>query len=933
MNDANFHNAEAPHERWVASAGMVLVAFAFWKQMALLVGSGIVPHSGFAALLCVCLGLASFVVFTLALVRRSTPSLGLYLLAFFVLSATFGYVDTYRKAMSPYLGTTDAHIYMDVAARLLLSGRNPYAHSLLDGFNLYRVPLAYSTPLQYGDLSTRLAYPSLSVLVLVPAILAGVSTHWVYVIAFVAASALALWSTPWWGRGLVFAVFFLDDTLLGFCFSGVTDAVWMLFLVLAVVYWYRKPTMAALCVGLACAYKQHPWFLVPLLLMRIQAESGTRSLAKRPLLQFAGVVLTVVLVLNLPFFLAGPRVFLQGVLEPLSSPMLQLSDGLTMLSMVGHVPIPRPVSSMMFWSCYGFLLLAYWRHFDLLRECCWIFPAIALFFGYRALTSYWYFYGVVALIALMAHHKRKHLEPVASYKPQTTLRIMAAMAVGFVATLAACMLRPAPFSLALIDTIDVWDSRVVRLRVRLQNKGQEDVTPVFALQSTALQPLPWSIESGPVHLGPGQSADYVLRAQKPYHEFEVWAGARLSVSDHGNAGTRFAIDIDPIASVHFLDAIPDEAFRTRNLRTETPLGWSVHHSPKIRVQFGLSQPGILRFTLDASAKVQADRLPSAEALNSHVENFLFTDDQNLGLVRTTIPLPSTILQWQVRLPTGFNVTESSGQLYGLRVSVFGKTLMLLPGDADRSGVLPSGMSFKMIRAPRDQWVTLPIDLRALLTEAGAPLTAIRFEYLRFRDFDGWTTPVDLGFFASLSAESATSVEFGSLSGAPLRQTPSTYPLGSEGAKFAWQAGLNLEMREFNHAVALAKRGTELDPNPNSFLLLGDAHLLSGQPKLAADAYLRSIQMQETPGALKGMGTALIALERYGEAASFLEKAATAYLKVEGPALRPNYTDALRSLCNAYAASGECSKAAHTWVLFQQEGSRRAPPDLRNCPQP
>jgi len=120
---------------------------------------------------------------------------------------------------------------MDVAARMLVAGHNPYPESLLDGYRLQELPLRFATPLTDGGISDRLAYPALSFLLLVPAVLLRVPTHLVYAACFVAALALVVWRTPWWLRGVVLVLFLYDEAFLAFVYGGVIDSPWMLGLV------------------------------------------------------------------------------------------------------------------------------------------------------------------------------------------------------------------------------------------------------------------------------------------------------------------------------------------------------------------------------------------------------------------------------------------------------------------------------------------------------------------------------------------------------------------------------------------------------------------------------------------------------------------------------------------------------------------------------
>lgn len=83
----------------------------------------------------------------------------------------------------------------------------------------------------------------------------------------------------------------------------------------------RSGWMMGAAVGLACAIKQTAWFIAPALLVLSLREGRARDLRYS-----AGACLAFV-VINLPFILAGPSAWLDGVLSPQTHPLFALGFG------------------------------------------------------------------------------------------------------------------------------------------------------------------------------------------------------------------------------------------------------------------------------------------------------------------------------------------------------------------------------------------------------------------------------------------------------------------------------------------------------------------------------------------------------------------------------------------------------------------------------
>ena len=722
----------------VAKVGLIGLALVHWHFAGALIAAGLMPMHPIAVILVVLLGSTSFALILAALASGEARGASRWVFASLAL-VVLAYSFRDWQLRQTFALTTDGHAFMDAAARMVVAGRNPYPESLLDGFRLQELPLRFATPLADGDVSDRVAYPALSFLLLVPAVLLHVPTHLVYAACFLAALTLVVRQTPWWLRGVVLVLFLYDETFLAFVYGGVTDSPWMLGLVGALLAWKRR-NLPFVLLGLACAYKQQPWFVVPFLLVLLWREEQREP----RMLAIVGAVFAIV---NAPFLLLAPRAWARGVFEPLLAPMITLSDGLSALTMTGYAVLPRFALSGVFWIGYAFALWVYARHTRPLRRWCWILPGVALWLSHRALTSYWYFHALPAIAALVDAEWSS--DPPAATEGERGLRagtmrlggVLAALLLGLIGYSAW---RAPPFEVEVLGPLASWDRRVVGLRVRVVNRLGRATRPRFAVQSTAAQPLPWLVESGRGVLGSDQSEEYALRAGHAYDEVDSLTGGRLAVSDDGDPGVRAFVDLPADPATRHIDAIPNGRFALVDTRTALPFGWTLERSdPAIRFVPAGSLAGEERAVLEIGPAADPD-LPRAARLS------------------TILALPEAPLVVNVHVPETAN-RPPYRELYGLRLESSGVYGLVLFGEATSGvGTLPSGERFVTLAAKRDAWSRVVLPLRASLIALGLPVARRRFIYDRNRDLDLPSTPVTVSLYLGLPAGATGQASFGAL---------------------------------------------------------------------------------------------------------------------------------------------------------------------------
>ncbi len=916
-------------ETTVARLGLVALAVALWRCAGPLVFDGLLPRYPLAVVLLAIAYVVSFVALLAA--TSSSERVARWasgaIVAFVVATVVYSLRDWVRRASADFYPTTDGHLFMETAARYLLHGKNPYAEGLAEGFRIYRMPLSHVTPLLDGDFSERQAYPALSFLALVPALALHVPTYVVYASAFVAAVAIVVQKAPWWARPFVVAVFTLDEAYYAFSFGGVTDTVWVLFLVGAVVWWRARPTWAAVLIGLACAYKQHPWFLVPLLVLRIAHESGEKPWGPS-VRRFLAVIIGVFALVNIPFILIGPHRWFLGVTEPLRAPMVQLSEGLTAFSMTGWIPMPRRGTTAIFWTAYGVALFAYARHTRVLRDWCWIVPAVVLWFGYRALMSYWYFFAIIAMAALFSRSDGdespdESSDPI-SWRP--TAAAAGALAVGIGLFLVWCATRPAPFVIELAGPVEAWDRRAFVARVHFTNKLNEIVSPQFWLQSSGQQPLPWVIDFGPHDLGPHASAVYVIRASHHFKEFDTVEGARLEVHDRTDPGKRAFLSIPGEPTIKIPDAVPNPDFRFLETRTRAPSGWAFESSvAKLVPKDDRSTPARIAFEFGLVPPPKASQLAGC-VVPQHV--VAIEPSTRRAVLSTVLPLPEGRLRFHVNVPPDANKPPFE-KLYGVLLGVRGFEVIVLIGDQVERGTLPNGQPYVGLAAPRGVWSTVDVVPRAILERVGASLAMTRFTYLRASTLDFPSIPLEVGLFGASPAGTTATLQFGRVEqeGASDFEVLAEHP--SPTGLAAWRAELDLENGNYWKAWDRLEQVNRIEPTQERLVKQGDAYLFGYEYAKARDVYARAAEQGNMEGEA-GLGFALIHLGDFEGARVHLERARDAYREWEKSPPRFHYLAIQRGLTTVLVKQQRCKEAIELYDEVVSEAPGAPPPPLDPC---
>lgn len=332
--------------------------------------------------------------------RFATGVVGILLLMF-ALSYT-------THLASSYIGT-DAMLFTRYAVDLVLSGQNPYTHSMESAFQQYPIDKRFVTYRIDGEIVTTFSYPALAFLAFVPQALLGIpNLNLTTVTVLLATLVFLVYESPTEFVLAPFVLMFVDPNLTLFSFGGVFDILWVFLLLLGMKYWTRGDLrLAAIFVGLAFAVKQIPWFVAPFLAVWLYAESETyRGFAERARTCIA-YGLGAFLLPNLPFIVLSPVAWLKSVFTPVagSVPMVKQGIGLTMLTSSGLLQLPKSFYTLLLLGVLGVALVAYFVYFERLRWVAWVVPMAILWVNYRSLQNYFIFFVPIAYYAVLCRHR------------------------------------------------------------------------------------------------------------------------------------------------------------------------------------------------------------------------------------------------------------------------------------------------------------------------------------------------------------------------------------------------------------------------------------------------------------------------------------------------------------------------------------------------
>jgi uncharacterized membrane protein len=422
--------------------------------------------------------------------------------------------------------STDSAALDHVAARLLVQGHNPYAASLSSAALLLKTPAYFWTYTLTGGHVGSVSYPAGSFLVYAPAFALGFHhevVDWMDLYFWLASALLVFFLVPRFLRWIA-VLLALSGIFVGLFSGGGTDAAFLPFAILAVWRWDRfgRPKgmglarwVGPVALGLACAIKQTPWFLVPFLVVGIWIETRRDGRAPAPVvLRYVVIVIGVFAAVNLPFIIWGASQWWHGTLLPLSQPLVADGQGLVSFAVHGLTGGAN-LSLLMDASALALLamLAAFVAWFGALKRIWLLLLPVTFFFSPRSFTGYLIDFFPAAIVALLTVDPAR--APVTDWRWGRFRPSLVALGALAAATgvLAGVSLTSAPLTLTY-RSADIGPSQqhMFAVTVTATNNTNATLTPHFMVDVGAAHPTGFwtAAHDRPVVIGPHRSVTVTL---------------------------------------------------------------------------------------------------------------------------------------------------------------------------------------------------------------------------------------------------------------------------------------------------------------------------------------------------------------------------------------------------------------------------------------
>lgn len=422
--------------------------------------------------------------------------------------------------------TTDAAAFNQVAARLLLQGRNPYQSSLAAADSLLHPVSQYWTYEVNGSHVQTISYPAGSFLFQTLLSAMGVhhmATDWLDLGCWMVVGVLVFCMLPRPARWLA-PVLLMTGILVGDFANGGTDALFLPFLLVALWRWDRYPGravawlpawVAPVCLGVACSIKQTPWFCVPFLVIGVWWESGRGRHGTASALRYLGLTVATFVAINLWFIVWSPGPWLHGVLLPMIDPLVPDGQGIVALMLhgvTGGVVLPYLALGGLLVYLAVLAAVAWWEP-SLRRAWPFLVP-LALFLPDRSLTSYLIDLVPVAVVAAASLRPERPIPGDTRglrWPARLSVALPAVAALGFLVVAVTAV----PLSVHIDGVRTTDDAQVFRsVTVMVRNTSTVALVPHFLVDSGQVHPSGFwlsSLIAGSEPIVPGGTSTFLLR--------------------------------------------------------------------------------------------------------------------------------------------------------------------------------------------------------------------------------------------------------------------------------------------------------------------------------------------------------------------------------------------------------------------------------------
>jgi len=292
------------------------------------------------------------------------------------------------------------------AATLFLRGINPYnAANMVNSLSAMHFPYYLGTPLLTGGYVQNLGYPVLSFIAYLPTAILSLRPSFfqetltiipiiILIIEYIKKGYLNL--MPALFLGIFSSTMILSEGL-----NGGNGILWASFVMLSYIF-LKKPVKSGILFGFALSIKQIPVFVLPFFLILILKDHGKNNLGK----WFMAVIFTF-LIINGYFIILNPASYVKSILSPELLPIIGYGFGISQISFLGFLSIPKTVFTMLMISVALVLFSLYYLYFEKLRYAIFVFPMIILALNYRVAIEYFLYWVILCFstIPFLLEHK------------------------------------------------------------------------------------------------------------------------------------------------------------------------------------------------------------------------------------------------------------------------------------------------------------------------------------------------------------------------------------------------------------------------------------------------------------------------------------------------------------------------------------------------
>jgi uncharacterized membrane protein len=403
----------------------------------------------------------------------------------------------------PFYGT-DSVAFGQYAADLLLHGRNPYPASMAPALEQFQVPVIFNTYLLDGTRVDAVSYPAGSFLLYVPALLLGLQAQAAIVVdvAFWIGSTVLLWRLLPAELRWVSAILAGASTYVNYLLGGVTDSLYLPFVLLAVWRWdrYRDGEerswarwIGPVALGMAMAVKQTPWLLLPFLVLGVAFEAQARAgSGVRTGGRYLAIALGVFTAINAPFIVWDAGAWWErGMLTPLTEPMIPGGQGLVNLTLASGFGGGRlSLYSLAAGACLALALAALCLRYTALKRAWLPLATCSFFLAPRSFGSYLIMLVPAALLAAVTVRPSR-VEPFAGLV-RIRRPVLGTLLGATLLFAGLALVAPAPLDLDIVDMRATGQLQSIsELTVRVHNRTGRELEPSFTVNANGTATTFW----------------------------------------------------------------------------------------------------------------------------------------------------------------------------------------------------------------------------------------------------------------------------------------------------------------------------------------------------------------------------------------------------------------------------------------------------------